>query len=270
MIAALPVSSGLAARLTGSPLAIFLDIDGTLAPIAPRPDAARVPPETLVVVADLTHMRDVHVAVVTGRSVVDARRLVPLDHVGVIGNHGFEILGDDGTMIITPAAHAFRDALTAASARLMELERRYPGVVVEDKTWTISAHYRLAPRDVVPEVVRQVRAIAAAFGLQTTSGKEVLELRPPIQVNKGTAVVELARRLDALDSDAASIYIGDDRTDEDAFVALRAEARHAVTVRVGRPSAGEESGAEFYVDSPAAALQFLIELAALRKPKVSS
>jgi trehalose-phosphatase len=265
MIAALPVSPGLAARLTGSPLAIFLDIDGTLAPIAPRPDAARVPPETLVVVADLTHMRHVHVAVVTGRSVADARRLVPLDHVAVIGNHGFEILGDDGTMIITPEAHAFRDALMAASARLMDLERRCPGVVVEDKTWTISAHYRLAPRGLVPEIVRQVSAIGAELGLQTTSGKEVLELRPPVQVNKGTAVVELARRLDAVDRDAASIYIGDDRTDEDAFVALRAEAKHAVTVRVGRPSQGEDSGAEFYVDSPAAASQFLIEVVALRR-----
>src|SRR5437763_571741 len=161
MIAALPVSSGLAARLAGAPLAVFLDIDGTLAPIAPRPDAARVPPETLAVVAELTNLSDAHVAVVTGRSVADARRMVPVDHVGIVGNHGFEILSDDGKMIITPEAHAFRESLKFAAQRLMDLEERYPGVVVEDKRWTISAHYRLASRDVVPELRRQIEAIAS-------------------------------------------------------------------------------------------------------------
>src|SRR4051812_35587304 len=206
MIAALPVSPGLAARLTGSPFAIFLDIDGTLAPIAPRPDAARVPPETLVVIAELTRLSDVHVEVVTGRAVADARRLVPLDHVGVIGNHGFEILGDDGAMIITPEAHAFRGALDSAVARLATLERKHSGLVVEDKTWTISAHYRLAERDVVPEITRQVTAIGRDLGLSITEGKEVLELRPPIRVNKGTAVLEFARRVGVTGAIGSAIY----------------------------------------------------------------
>jgi trehalose-phosphatase len=265
VIAALPVSPALAARLSGSPLAIFLDIDGTLAPIAPRPDAARVPPETLVIVAELTHLRDVHVAVVTGRSVDAARRLVPLDHVGVIGNHGFEILGDDGAMIVTPEALRFRDALDAAGARLAEIERRYPSVVVEDKTWTLSLHYRLAPREIVPDVTRLVTSAASDLGLLVTSGKEVLELRPPIAVNKGTAVVELAKRLGALDPDAAAIYIGDDRTDEDAFHALRAAAAHGVALRVGHPEQGERTNAEFFVESPAQVSDFLHALAAIRR-----
>jgi trehalose-phosphatase len=270
MIAALPVSSGLAARLSGSPLAVFLDIDGTLAPIASRPDAARVPPETLVIVAELTHLPDVHVAVVTGRSVDAARRLVPLDHVGVIGNHGFEILGDDGAMIITPGADRFRDVLDSAGVRLAEAERRYPGVVVEDKTWTMSLHYRLASRDAVPELTRLVTAIAADLGLVLTSGKEVLELRPPIRVDKGTAVVELAKRLDALDPEAAAIYIGDDRTDEDAFHALRDAARHGVTLRVGHPDPGEQTNAEFFVDNPAQVSEFLHALVAIRRRPAAS
>jgi trehalose-phosphatase len=262
-------SGRLAARLTGSPLAILLDIDGTLAPIAPRPGDAAVPQATLDVVAHLTRLPNTHVAIVTGRSVADAQRLVPLDGVGVIGNHGFEILGEDGAMIITPDAHAHREPLRVAGARLSALAKRYHGVVVEDKTWTMSVHYRLADRSVVGEITSTVRAIAAELGLVVTTGKEVIEVRPPIRVNKGTAAVEWAASVHALSAEGVAIYIGDDRTDEDAFQSLRAAAAHAVTIRVGESAPGESSSAEFVLGTPDDVRAFLEALVELRSEKDS-
>jgi trehalose 6-phosphate phosphatase len=265
MIQALPVSPALAARLSGTPLALLLDIDGTLAPIAPRPEAAVVPAATLEIVSRLSRRPNTHVAVVTGRSVVDAQRLVPLDGLGVIGNHGFEILGEDGAMIITPDAHAHRAPLRSAGVRLAVLAARHHGVVLEDKTWTMSVHYRLADRAAIPVLTAAITDIATELGLVVTRGKEVLELRPPIQVNKGTAAVEWATSVRALDQGAAAIYIGDDRTDEDAFHALRAAAPHAaVTVRVGDPDVGETTFAEFRLSSPDQVREFLEALSAIR------
>jgi trehalose 6-phosphate phosphatase len=246
---ALPLSQALTARLSRKPLAIFLDIDGTLVALAPRPDEVVVSPDVLSLVRDLSRVSDVHVAVVTGRSVPMARKLVPLDHIGVIGNHGFEILGEDGGMIVNAEAQRFRPAMSEAAQEIGRVAARHSGLILEDKIWTLSLHYRLAPRELVPEVTDAVQRIAAAKGLVTTGGKEIIEVRPPIDVNKGTAAVDLGRRLGALGSGTA-LYIGDDRTDEDAFHALRAVDPNAVTVRVGHPGFNGETHAEFGVDSP--------------------
>jgi trehalose 6-phosphate phosphatase len=267
MLPALPISPALASRLSGTPLAILLDIDGTLAPIAPRPEAALVPAATLEIVSRLARLPNTHVAVVTGRSVADARRLVPVDGLGVIGNHGFEILGEDGAMIIIPEAHAHRDALRSAGARLATVAARHHGIVLEDKTWTLSVHYRLADRAAIPEITAAVTQVASELGLALTRGKEVLELRPPIEVNKGTAAIQWARSLNAFEPGSAAIYIGDDRTDEDAFHALRLATPDAVTVRVGDPDGAETTFAEFALPSPDQVREFLEALAAIpRRP----
>jgi trehalose 6-phosphate phosphatase len=265
MTPALPISSALAARLSGTPLAILLDIDGTLAPIAQRPDGAVVPAATLEIIARLARMPNTHVAVVTGRAVSAARKLVPLDGLGVIGNHGFEILGEDGELIIAPEALSHRDALQSAASRLTPLAGRHPGVILEDKTWTMSVHTRLAARAEIPEITAAVVKVASELGLVLTRGKEMLELRPPIQVHKGTAAIEWAKTVGALEPGGSALYIGDDRTDEDAFRALRAAAPHAaVTIRVGEPEPGETTFAEFGVGSPDEVRDFLNELLAIR------
>lgn len=265
MIPALPISPTLAARLSGTPLAILLDIDGTLAPIAPRPDAAVVPAATLEIISKLSRMPNTHVVVVTGRAVAAARKLVPLDGLGVIGNHGFEILGEDGEMIIAPEALSHRDALQSAAARLAPLAGQHPGVILEDKTWTMSVHTRLAARAEIPQITAEVTRVASELGLVLTGGKEILELRPPIQIHKGTAALEWAKTIGALEPDGSVLYIGDDRTDEDAFQSLRAAAPHAaITIRVGEPEAGETTFAEFDVASPDQVREVLNDLLAIR------
>jgi trehalose-phosphatase len=260
---ALPLSPDVALRVSASPLAILLDIDGTLAPIAPRPQQALVPPETCAAVEALMRLPGVHVAIVTGRSVADARRLVGIPGLAVIGNHGFEVLGEDGDPISVPAAHSYLGAIRDAATSLDGLARRVEGTVLEDKKWTLSLHYRLAERPAIPMVVDFINQLAAEHGLVVTRGKEVLELRPPLEVNKGTAAVLWTRDV-GTPASGSVLYIGDDRTDEDAFRELRAAFAGAVTIRVGDPDHGEHTAAEYRVETPAEVREFLVALAAVR------
>lgn len=264
MIPALPLSTDLALRLSGTPLVILLDIDGTIAPIAPRPEQVIVSPDTCKVLEALTKISGAHVAVVTGRSVADAQRLVSIPGIGVIGNHGFEVLGEEGELISEPAAHSYLGAIQSAAKRLVAETKTVPGVVIEDKKWTLSVHYRLVARPAIAKLTEYVNAAASQLGLVVTRGKEVLELRPPMKINKGTAAVLWTKQVGIAASNSA-VYIGDDRTDEDAFRELRAEFPRAVTIRVGDPDHGEETAAEFRVETPAEVTKFLVELAAVRR-----
>lgn len=261
---ALPMTADIALRLGSSPLAVLLDIDGTLAQIAPRPEQAFVPPATCRAISALSDMPGVHVAIVTGRSVEDARRLVGLPHLGVIGNHGFEVLGESGELISEPAAHTYLDAMRVAIGKLNAMSREIPGVVVEDKKWTLSIHYRLAARPDIPRIADVVHSVGRELGLAVTRGKEVLELRPPMTINKGTASVLFARKI-GTPTTGSALYIGDDRTDEDAFRALREEFAQAVTVRVGDPEHGEETFAEFRVETTDEVRRFLEAVTGVRR-----
>jgi trehalose 6-phosphate phosphatase len=262
MIPALPLQPPVALRLAGTPLSVLLDIDGTLAPIAPRPEQAKVPVDTCRALEKLIAIPDAHVAMVTGRSVADARRLVPLKGLGVIGNHGFEILGEHGEVISEPAAHGFLAIVQDASKRLADLAK-IPGVVIENKHWTLSVHYRLAARPEIKRITETIERTAKELGLRVTRGKEVLEVRPPLDVNKGTAAVLWMKRL-GMSTAASVLYIGDDRTDEDAFRELREAFPKAVTIRVGDPDHGETTSAEFRVETPAEVKEFLVALTSSR------
>ena len=264
MTPGLPLQSAVAVRLGGTPLSILLDIDGTLAPIAPRPDQAKVSADTCKALERLIAIPDAHVAVVTGRSVQDARRMVALKGLGVIGNHGFEVLGEAGEVISEPAALTYLDAVRKAASTLASLPKEVQGVVLEDKHWTLSVHYRLAARPAIPRITERVHAAADMHGLRVTRGKEVLELRPPLDVNKGTAAVLWVKRL-GLSSSASVLYIGDDRTDEDAFRELRAAFPKAVTIRVGDPDHGETTLAELRLETPSEVKDFLVALAEYRR-----
>jgi trehalose 6-phosphate phosphatase len=249
-IPALPLSPALAQRLSGRPFLLLLDIDGTLSPIAPRPAEAIVTPDTRRAICTLVGLAGTHVALISGRAAGDARRLVGVDSVWVIGNHGIEVAPPNKGPTVRADVARFAEQVAAASARCAETARRYPGVVVEDKHWTLSVHYRTADRAIVPELEATVLEIARELGLKVTYGKEVLEVRPPVDIDKGTAAVDLARTLGAMNDDASIFCAGDDQTDEDAFRALRAVHAASVTVRVGATATAASSSAEFSVNDP--------------------
>ena len=245
---ALPVSPQLAGRLAGAPCLVMLDVDGTLAPIAPTPNQAKVPDETLRAIRALSKRPSVYVAIVSGRAAADARRLVDVDDVWFIGNHGFEVVSPSGALLVNERVTPYVERMTEAAGRLAPIGERVRGSFIEDKRFTLSVHYRMVDRSEVPRLRQAALSVAHELGLRTIDGKEIVELRPPLDVDKGTAVVSLAEQLGALDPDASALYAGDDRTDEDAFRALRRVSPRAVTIRVG--DGGAPTDAEFSLLSP--------------------
>ena len=245
----------IASRLSGTPLVLLLDIDGTISAIAPRPADATVLPIALDALRSLVRSDGVVVGLVSGRMADDVRRLVRIEPVWVIGNHGAEIVSPDGQETVEPSVAAFEGAV-AAARRSLEAS----GVAVEDKRWTLTAHYRatgIEPREAVSRV-------AAEHGLVVVAGKKVLELRPPVTVNKGTAVVALADRVGGFRSGASILYAGDDATDEDAFVALRSRDPRPVTLHVAGEGS-QKTCAEYIVADPMEMGSVLAWLAELRR-----
>jgi trehalose 6-phosphate phosphatase len=237
-----------AARLAGRPLLLMLDVDGTLAPIAPRPSLARVPDETREILAELARRPRVFVVIVSGRAAHDARRMVGVENVWTIGNHGAEVIGPSGEVTVDPAVARYAIPMGRVAQTLQPVLAEIDGVVLENKEWTLSVHYRLVDdAAVVLRLQDLVTDSAERNGLLVTQGKRVIEIRSPANVDKGTAIRRLAERLGAFSPDASLLFAGDDATDEDAFQMLRAELPRAVTIHVGDDAM---TAAEFSLATP--------------------
>jgi trehalose 6-phosphate phosphatase len=256
----LPLAAATRARLEGTPLVVMLDVDGTLAPIVAVFDQATVPPDTRRAVAAVAKRPNVHVALVTGRSVEVARHMVGVSDLWVIGNHGFEIQSPAGEDLADPGLARYREVIGRAATRLRPRVHAMQGVIIEDKAITLSVHWRLAKPADVPGLREAVDDVAKGLGLRVTEGKRIFEIKPPARIDKGTAVLALAERLTSGRRDASIVFAGDDVTDEDAIRALRTHHPHAVTIRV----IGEENPpteAEFSLQGTDGMRAFLEELA---------
>ena len=239
---------------------VMLDVDGTLAPIVAVFDQATVPPETRRAVAAVVQRPQVHVALVTGRSVAVARQMVGVSNLWVIGNHGFEIQGPAGEDFADPGVARYREVIARAVTDLRPRVEAMQGVIIEDKAITLSVHWRLAQPSDVPSLRDAVDDVANRLGLRVTEGKRIFEIKPPARIDKGTAVLALAERLTSGRDNASIVFAGDDVTDEDAIRALRTHHPRAVTIRV----IGEENpptDAEFSLQGTDAMRVFLEEVA---------
>lgn len=197
-------------------MVLLLDFDGTLAPIVSRPEDAVLPARTRTALERLHRIESLSLAIVSGRAMGDARERVALPDIAYAGNHGMEIEGPGMHRIHEDAARA-RPALESVAARLREQIGGIEGVLVEDKELTLSIHYRLVARERVDEVRDAIFAAAGGRDdLRITEGKELLEVRPAVDWHKGRAVEFLIREMSP-PAGVPAIYIGDDRTDEDAF-----------------------------------------------------
>ena len=233
-------------RLTGRPLLLMLDVDGTLAPIAPTPSMARVPDETRRVIESLVACPGVFVVLVSGRAAHEARQMVGVDRLWAVGNHGAEVIAPNGEVTVDPSVARYANAMTATARVLEPAIHAIEGATLENKTWSLTVHYRAASDDVLPGIRTAVEQAAAASGLRVTEGKKILEVRPPVEIHKGTAVAHMAHSLGGDSPSASLLFAGDDVTDEDAFRLLRLDFPRAVTIHIG-DGAGFETAAEFRI-----------------------
>lgn len=211
-----------------SPLLLGLDFDGTLAPIVPRPESARLPGATRSSLRRLIARGGCDVAILSGRSLPDLRARARLPGLLYAGNHGLEFAGACGRWVHPRAAAASREVRSVAQ-RLGRSLAGLRGVLLRDKRLSLSVHYRLASRSLAGPLEATIRAnLARPSRLRLFGGRDVWELRPRVRWNKGDALLELARRLGGTRS---LVFIGDDATDEEAFRTL---GRRAVCVRVGQ------------------------------------
>lgn len=237
-------------------VALFLDYDGTLTPIVKRPSRARLSAAAKRVLRQLAKLPGVWVALVSGRKLEDLERMVRLEDLCYVGNHGLELKGPK-LRYVNPVARRSEPVLRRIKEALRPRLRRIKGAWVEDKGLTLSVHYRrveptekILVRNGLNEVVRPYQEKGQ---VRVTHGKEVLEVRPPVRWDKGAMVRWLLARREAMtDSEVLPVYVGDDATDEDAFEAL---GRRGLTVAVG--PASPLTRAAYVVKSPSEVKRFL-------------
>ncbi|BCI90893.1 hypothetical protein NIIDMKKI_60990 [Mycobacterium kansasii] len=169
--------------LTAHRPAVFFDFDGTLSDIVNDPDAAR--PVAGAAEALIQLAAQCPVAVLSGRDLADVTTRLGVPGIWYAGSHGFELTAPDGTHHQNEAAAVAIPVLEQAAAQLRERLGSIPGVVVEHKRFGVAVHYRNAARDRVGDVAAAVRTAGQRDALRVTTGREVIELRPDIDWDKG-------------------------------------------------------------------------------------
>ncbi len=200
---------------------LLMDYDGTLTPIVKRPELAVLSSDMKVLLKSMVeHFK---IAIITGRSLEEVKKMVGLKGIYHAGNHGLEIEGP-GVSYLRPEAEHFRHIISEICRMLQMRLEKIEGSIVENKGLTGSVHYRLVMRGHVgtmKEIFREVvKPYLTSGEVRVTRGKKVLEIRPSVDWDKGKAVLWI---LDVVDPrrKLIPIYLGDDRTDEDAFLVLK-------------------------------------------------
>jgi trehalose 6-phosphate phosphatase len=227
-------------------LCVF-DFDGTLSPIVQQPDKAHLPPEVAERLVALSHHAPV--AIITGRAVADIRARLTFEPDFLVGNHGLEgVPGwEKSGEQYRAMCRSWDETITAA---LQDRSRFDPAILIENKKYSLSVHYRLVRDQRATE-----NALAALFATLTPparviAGKCVFNLLPQDAADKGSAFEQLMQITGA----RSAIYIGDDVTDEDVFKLSR---RDLLSVRI-EPAV--DSAAEFFLPRRCDIVQLLDEL----------
>lgn len=240
--------------------ALLLDLDGTLAPLVDRPERAEVPPAALDAMRELA-ARGWRLAVVSGRPAVQVRRMVPMPHIRVFGSHGLE--GSwRGRSTVHSVPLPLRRRLGRLERRGREAARGIPGVLVESKPAGVAFHDRRVPPEHLQAWRRRLKDLlrhANLQGLEVLRGHRVIEVRPE-GFSKALAVKSLPGADAIRRMDPSFLALGDDRTDEDMFRAIRGKGL-GVLVGSGR----WRTAARRRLASPRQVLRFLSFLAESRR-----
>ncbi|WBL22800.1 trehalose-phosphatase [Zunongwangia sp. HRR-M8] len=236
---------------TNKPL-IFLDFDGTLAPIVENHEDAGMDNETKEIVKQLSE--NYAIAVVSGRGLSDVRNKVGLKDIYYAGSHGFEIAGPKNFEKDNEEAQKMLPVFDKVEEKLQEKLSAIKGVRFERKKFTLAIHYRQVSEEKISEFHSIIENVVSNYSnLHKGDGKKVVEIKPNIDWHKGKAVNFLRKELSTA-TNPFSIYLGDDTTDEDAF----REMENGYGILVGEH--GNDSYADYRVENITEVKRFLKEL----------
>lgn len=206
-------------------LALLLDYDGTLAPIAPHPDLAVIPAETKHILQRLSNISDVYIAVISGRNVNNVKEMVGIEGITYAGSHGLEILHPDGTKFVHPMPTKYQGKVGELLKNLQK-EVCKDGAWVENKGALLTFHFRETPAHLREPLTTRATKLIEDAGFRAASAHCAIEAKPPVQWNKGRASIYILRTAFGVDwsERIRIIYAGDDATDEDAMQALKGMA----------------------------------------------
>ncbi len=248
-------------------LFFFLDYDGTLTPIASGPSEAKLSAPVRGLLRDLAGLKDVRVAIVSGRSLANLKQYVRIPGLIYSGNHGFEIEGR-GLSYVHPEALAFEKLFFKLTQKLRRIFAPFRGILVEHKTFSISVHYRHVRSckfiQKAKEILLNELEPFKDTSLALAHGKKVWEIRPTAEWHKGETVLWLMRQSNrSVKRCFFPVYVGDDTTDEDAFRAIRNSGMGIKVTSKGKI----RSHAKYYVRSTAEAVRFLRQVVSLRRTR---
>lgn len=209
---------------------LVLDFDGVLAPIVEDPTTSMMPREVAATLAGLVKSLGL-LAIISGRPVDFLAERIDIPGIPLLGSYGIEQIQAGGQRHIDPQTESWLRHVQRASRTLSDVFANSPGIRIEQKTVSVAVHWRQAPdHDLAAcEVHQAVSKVAIATGLRVEPGKLVEELRPPIAVDKGTAIADLLRTVQL----KTVAYAGDDLGDIPALMAVRGVGGYALIVDHG-------------------------------------
>jgi len=240
---------------------LLSDYDGTLTPIVSRPEEAVLSSGVREKLRVLAKKPAFSVGIISGRPLLETKALVGIEEIYYAGNHGLELEGP-GLKYINPIAKSAQSNIKDLARLFSEKLDNIDGVIVEDKGFSLSVHYRLVKKGeegIVAEVFRQVTSPLVQDGkIRVSSGKKVWEVRPPVDWHKGKAVETIINEITNLlkCKQLLTIYMGDDTTDEDAFSVIHRPQGWGIFVGGENPS----SNADYFLNSTSEVEDFLSRL----------
>ncbi|XP_042390324.1 probable trehalose-phosphate phosphatase 6 [Zingiber officinale] len=252
-------------------MVMFLDYDGTLSPIVDDPDSAFMSEPMREAVRDVA--RHFPTAIVSGRCRNKVFNFVRLKELYYAGSHGMDIKGPSKSTkkttsktnpVLFQPASEFLPVMDEVYNALVEKIKSVPGSRVENNTFSLSVHYRCVEEKIWNSLAELVRSVVNDYPeLRLTVGRKVLEIRPSIEWDKGKALEFLLESIGFANcNNVFPVYIGDDRTDEDAFKVLR-ERGQGVGILVSKFA--KETNASYSLQEPAEVNKFLRQLVAWKK-----
>ncbi|XBI25051.1 hypothetical protein VPH35_050044 [Triticum aestivum] len=248
----------------GKTIALFLDYDGTLSPKVNNPEEAYMSSEMRDAVQEIASL--CATSVVSGRAHDKVKNFIMLENLHYAGSHGSDIKLSDETEAYEPASE-YQPVINQARERMEEVIRKIKGASVENNRFTFSVHYREVDKKERQLVKKLVKETIKGFSeLIVTDGDMVHEVRPKAEFNKGFAVKyileQLARKNNWDSSQVVAIFIGDDKTDEDAFKVLRGRAG-GLGILVSKER--KWTKASYSLEDPAEVQKFLEKLVSWKK-----